>query len=123
MVRVYLIAGALAAALGVAAGAFGAHALEGTVTADRMATFETAVLYHLVHALALVAVGWAARTWSHPSVHWAGACFLAGLVLFSGSLYLLVLTDRAWLGAVTPLGGLAFVAGWLFLAWGVYASG
>lgn len=123
MARVYLIAGALAAALGVAAGAFGAHALEGTVPADRMATFETAVLYHLVHALALVAVGWAARTWSHLSIHWAGACFLAGLVLFSGSLYLLVLTDRGWLGAVTPLGGLAFVAGWLLLAWGVYASG
>lgn len=123
MVRFFVIAGALVAAAGVAAGAFGAHSLEGTVSADRMATFETAVLYHLIHGLGLIAVGVAARSWDHPAVSGAGWCFLAGLLLFSGSLYLLVLSDGAWLGAVTPLGGIGFIAGWLLLAYGAYAAG
>lgn len=123
MARLFVVTGALVAAVGVVAGAFGAHSLEGTVSSGRLATFETAVLYHLIHGLGLIAVGLAARSWHHPAVSWAGWCFLAGLVLFSGSLYLLVLSDRAWFGAITPLGGTAFVAGWVLLAYGAYASG
>ena len=122
MARFTLIAGAIAAAVGVGAGAFGAHALEGSVSADRMATFETAVLYHLIHALALVATGLALRSGAGPPAGWAGGAFLAGIVLFSGSLYLLVLTDTGWLGAITPIGGVAFIAGWILLAWSVYTS-
>lgn len=122
MTRFFIAAGALAAALAVGGGAFGAHALAGRVTPERLAVFETGVRYHMYHALALLVVGWASAAWagSQPVV-WAGYLFLAGLVLFSGSLYVLVLTDTPWLGAVTPLGGLAFIAGWVLLAWAALA--
>ncbi|MDX1545902.1 MAG: DUF423 domain-containing protein [Rhodothermales bacterium] len=119
MVRLFFVIGAVAAGLGVALGAFGAHGLAGRVTPERLETFRTGVLYHLVHALALLAVAWAAAQWGTWQVAWAGYLFAAGILIFSGSLYLLVLTDTPWLGAVTPLGGLAFLAGWGLLAWGV----
>lgn len=122
MARFFVIAGALAAAVGVALGAFGAHGLEGRVTPARLETFKTGVLYHLLHALALVAAGWAASVWTGGAVQAAGYCFLAGIVLFSGSLYLLVLTNTPWLGAITPLGGVAFILGWLLLAWGGFRA-
>jgi len=108
--------GAIAAALGVALGAFGAHGLKARVTPDLLAIYETGVRYHLVHALGLLAVGWAADRWPGPWASVAGWLFLAGILVFSGSLYLLTLTGLRWLGAITPLGGLAFIAGWLSLA-------
>ncbi|NBC16442.1 MAG: DUF423 domain-containing protein [Bacteroidetes bacterium] len=119
MSRLFLALGALAAGIGVALGAFGAHGLESRVTPERLQTFETGVKYHMYHALALLVVGWAAAQFPGWPVQTAGYLFLAGIVLFSGSLYLLVLTDTPWLGAVTPLGGVAFIAGWALLAWGV----
>ncbi len=122
MVRLFFVAGALAAGIGVAAGAFGAHGLEARVTAERLNTFQTGVTYQMYHALALLFVGWAAAQWGTWPILAAGYCFLAGIVVFSGSLYLLVLTDTPWLGAVTPLGGVAFIAGWALLAWGVVGS-
>ena len=115
MSRFFLAAGSLAAALAVMAGAFGAHALESRLSPERLQTFETAVRYHIYHALALLFVSWAARVWPGFLVHGAGYLFVAGLLLFSGSLYLLVLTDTPWLGAVTPVGGLCFIIGWLML--------
>jgi uncharacterized membrane protein YgdD (TMEM256/DUF423 family) len=121
--RLFFILGAIAAGLAVALGAFGAHGLEARVTPQRLDTFKTGVLYHMVHALALLAVGVAAAQWPGSAVQWAGYLFLAGIVLFSGSLYLLVLTDTPWLGIVTPFGGLAFIVGWGVLAWSVYQSG
>ena len=108
--------GAIAAALGVALGAFGAHGLKARVTPDLLAIYETGVRYHLVHALGLLAVGWAADRWPGTWATLAGWLFLAGILVFSGSLYLLALTGVRWLGAITPLGGLAFIAGWLSLA-------
>jgi uncharacterized membrane protein YgdD (TMEM256/DUF423 family) len=117
MTRFFFAAGAIAAALGVLLGAFGAHTLAGRVTPERLETFRTGVQYHLIHALALLVAGWASAQWPGLPATWAGYLFLAGLCLFSGSLYLLVLTDTAWLGAVTPLGGVAFIAGWILLAW------
>lgn len=120
MPRFFLIIGAVAAGLAVALGAFGAHGLSGRVTPERLETFKTGVLYHMVHALALLVVSWVATQWPSGAVHAAGYAFLAGLVLFSGSLYVLVLTDTAWLGAVTPFGGVAFLIGWGLLAWGVF---
>lgn len=120
MPRLFLIIGAVAAGLAVALGAFGAHGLAGRVTPERLETFKTGVLYHMVHALALLAVSWASTQWPGWPVHAAGYLFLAGMVLFAGSLYLLVLTDTAWLGAITPLGGVAFLIGWGLLAWGVF---
>lgn len=122
MARLFFIAGAVAAGIGVAAGAFGAHGLETRVTADRLATFQTGVTYQMYHALALLFVGWAAAQGGGWPITGAGYCFLAGIVIFSGSLYLLVLTDTPWLGAVTPLGGVAFIVGWALLAWGMVGS-
>jgi uncharacterized membrane protein YgdD (TMEM256/DUF423 family) len=106
--------------LGVAAGAFGAHALEGAVTPERLAVFDTAARYHLVHALAIVLAG-AMAMWL-PLTRVAGWLFTLGIVVFAGSLYLLVLLDAGWLGAITPIGGLAFMAGWGVLAWAGFRS-
>ncbi len=118
--RFFLVAGALSAAVAVAAGAFGAHGLADAVTPDRLATFETAAQYQTYHALALLIVGVLVERWPEAGLlRWAGWLFLVGTMLFAGSLYLLVLTDTPVLGAVTPFGGVAFIAGWIALAWGV----
>lgn len=123
MSRFFLTAGALLGGIAVAAGAFGAHALEDAVSPDRLATFETGVSYQMYHALALLAVAWmTAQGWG-ALAHWAGYCFIGGIVLFSGSLYVLVLTDTPWLGAVTPLGGAAFIAGWGLVVWAAIQGG
>ena len=108
--------GALLAGLAVVAGAFGAHSLQEIVSASRLDTFETAVTYQMYHALGLLIVGWMGRTYPSQRLQWAGYCFLGGIALFSGSLYLLVLTDTGWLGAITPFGGVAFIAGWALLS-------
>lgn len=109
--------GAVLGAAGVAVGAFGAHALRSIVTPERLAVFETGVRYHVVHALAvLVAAGAAYAAPQAAGPRWAGGLFTLGVLLFSGSLYLLVLTGVTTWGAVTPLGGLAFIAGWIALA-------
>jgi len=118
MAGFWFAAGAIAAGIGVALGAFGAHGLKGRVDAEMLGVFETGVRYHVYHALALLAVGWAASRWSGPLIGAAGWLFLAGIVLFSGSLYLMTLTGARWLGAITPLGGLAFILGWILLAAG-----
>ena len=108
--------GALLALLGVAAGAFGAHALRDRLEPAQLQVFETAVRYQLVHALALLFVGARVPAAPRAGATLAGTLFIAGVVLFSGSLYTLVFTGvRAW-GAVTPFGGLCFMAGWLALA-------
>jgi uncharacterized membrane protein YgdD (TMEM256/DUF423 family) len=107
--------GAAMAALGVALGAFGAHGLKSRVSPEMVAVWETGVRYHLVHALGLLGVAMAVERW--PAAGLAGWLFVLGTLVFSGSLYVLVLSGQRWLGAITPLGGLAFVAGWLALAW------
>ncbi len=117
MERVFLILGALSGGLAVALGAFGAHGLRARLAADLLTTFETGVRYHMYHALALLVVAWVVARW--PGSPWpvaAGWLFVAGTILFSFSLYLLSLTGARWLGAITPLGGVAFVVGWLCLA-------
>lgn len=118
--RLFVVLGAASAFVGVAAGAFGAHALKASLAPDLLAIFDTGARYQLVHALGLLAVAWASARWPRPPTRWAGWCFVAGTVLFSGSLYVLALTGvRAW-GAVTPFGGVAFLAGWALLAWGAW---
>ena len=99
----------------MAAGAFGAHALRERLSPADLATFETAARYQMYHALALLAVGWLVER-GHPRAGLAGKLFLAGILLFSGSLYALTLGGLPWMGAVTPLGGVAMIAGWLALA-------
>lgn len=120
MPRVLCMLGALFGLLSVALGAFGAHALNAVLADDMLATFETGARYQMYHALALIAVGWIGRTARTAWVSTAGWAFLVGIVLFSGSLYLLALSGTRWLGAITPLGGLAFIAGWGALAIGLW---
>lgn len=116
--RLFLIAGALSAAVAVMLGAFGAHALRGRLPADLLAIYQTASQYHVYHALGLLAVG--LLTLHLPTgsaLRYSGWLMLLGTVLFSGSLYLLAITGQRWLGAITPLGGAAWIAAWLLLAW------
>ncbi len=115
MNRTFLLIGALAGCIAVGFGAFGAHGLEGRVSADRLATFETGVRYQMYHALALLALAVAAPILRSSLIAAAGWLFTTGIVLFSGSLYVLVLAGIPMMGAVTPLGGVAFIAGWLCL--------
>ena len=112
----WFAAGAFAGAAGVAFGAFGAHALKARVTADLLLVFETGVRYQMYHAFALLAVAWATTRWPGSWVTAAGWLFLAGIVVFSGSLYLMTLSGARWLGAITPIGGLCLIIGWLSLA-------
>ena len=116
MDRLFVALGAASAFVAVGAGAFGAHALRARLAPDMLAVFETAARYQMYHAFGLLAAAWALERWPMATATAAGWCFIVGVALFSGSLYLLVLTGPRWLGAVTPLGGLAFLAGWLTLA-------
>jgi uncharacterized membrane protein YgdD (TMEM256/DUF423 family) len=120
MERVFVVLGALSGLLAVAAGAFGAHALRGKLSPDLLSIFETGARYQMYHALALIAVAWASTHWPAPALSLAGWCFITGIVLFSGSLYFLALAENRWVGAITPIGGLAFLLGWLAFAWGVW---
>ena len=120
MDRLFFMLGSLSAGLAVVLGAFGAHALKARLAPDMLAVYETGVRYHLVHALALLAVAWAATRWPGTAVSASGWLFVAGTVLFSGSLYALSLSGVRGLGAITPLGGVAWIVGWLCLAWGAW---
>jgi uncharacterized membrane protein YgdD (TMEM256/DUF423 family) len=116
MARAFLCAGALSGALAVAAGAFGAHALRGRLEPRMLEIYEVAARYQMYHALALVAVAWIASRQPGPLPAAAGWLFLGGTVVFSGTLYCLSLGGPRWLGAITPLGGVALIGGWLALA-------
>ena len=116
MVAGWFATGAALCGLGVLIGAFGAHGLRDRLTPDMLAVFETGVRYLLTHALGLLAVAWAASRWPNAWTGSAGWLFVAGIVVFSGSLYLLALTGTRWLGAITPIGGVAFLIAWGCLA-------
>jgi uncharacterized membrane protein YgdD (TMEM256/DUF423 family) len=113
--RVFAGLGAANAAVAVAAGAFGAHALRGRLPADLLAVFETGARYHMYHALGLIAVAWCAAWRPGACVSVAGWLMVAGILLFSGSLYALALTGTRGFGAITPLGGTAWIAAWVTL--------
>lgn len=116
MTTILFAIGSLLGALGVALGAFGAHGLKSRVGPDLLEVFETGARYHLIHALAILLAAWAADRWPGPFAVTAGWAFVAGIAIFSGSLYAMVLTGHRWLGAITPVGGLCFIAGWIALA-------
>jgi uncharacterized membrane protein YgdD (TMEM256/DUF423 family) len=116
MERRFLAIGAVLGAVGVTAGAFGAHGLKSMVGADDLALFETGVRYHLVHALAVVLVGLVARRIPGRLVGAAGWLLVAGVAIFSGTLYVMALGGPRWLGAITPIGGTALIVGWALLA-------
>jgi uncharacterized membrane protein YgdD (TMEM256/DUF423 family) len=111
----FVIAGALFGMLGVIAGAFGAHGLKDVLEPGDLQTFETAVRYQMYHALALVGLGLMPKACPRTQ-HVAGWSFVAGILIFSGSLYILVLSGARWLGAVTPIGGTLMILGWALLA-------
>lgn len=116
MNRRFLVLAGAAGAVGVAAGALGGHALAERLSPKDLATFETGVRYHLVHAPMLAIVALLMGRLSTRFLSFAGWAFLAGIVLFSGSLYALALSGPRWVGPLTPIGGAAFIAGWLSLA-------
>jgi uncharacterized membrane protein YgdD (TMEM256/DUF423 family) len=116
MDRFFATLGSISALIAVAAGAFGAHALRARLSPDLLAVFETGARYQMYHALGLLGVAWIASRSPSPFALWAGWLFVAGTVLFSGSLYALALSGIRSFGAITPLGGVAFMAGWVCLA-------
>ena len=123
MHKLFLIVGSISGMLSVMIGAFGAHALKATLEANnRMETFETAVKYQFYHSLALVLLGLLMVQFQHKAFATSGYGFIAGILIFSGSLYVLSLTGITKLGAITPLGGLAFIVGWAAMAWGILKS-
>ena len=119
MDRLFVTIGSLSGFLGVALGAFAAHALANRIDAELLVSFEVGVRYQMYHSFALIAVGWAHTRWPGAALSASGWLFAVGTALFSGSLYALSLSGVRWLGAITPVGGCALLAGWLCLAWAV----
>lgn len=122
MDRLFFVIGSLSGFIGVALGAFGAHALKSRLEPELLATFEVGVRYQMYHAFALLAVAWAQTRWPGAVLNASGWLFVAGTLIFSGSLYALSLSGLRWLGAITPIGGLALLAGWLCLAWAAWKA-
>jgi uncharacterized membrane protein YgdD (TMEM256/DUF423 family) len=120
MERFFFAAGSFFAFLAVSLGAFAAHGLKSRLAADMLNTFEIGVRYQMYHALGLLAVAWASARWPQSPAPLAGWAFLFGIIVFSGSLYLMALTGVRWLGAITPIGGVAFLIGWLILLWSAW---
>jgi uncharacterized membrane protein YgdD (TMEM256/DUF423 family) len=125
MDKIFFIIGSILAGIAVATGAFGAHGLKNIVSAEMLDTWDTAVRYQMFHALGFLALAWTVSHWPAQTnlISLGGWLFLAGVLLFSGSLYILVLSGARWLGAITPFGGVAFVAGWVCLALAAWRSG
>lgn len=116
--KTFILMGAVAMALGVMLGAFGAHGLKNRLAPDLLAVYHTGVQYHLYHALGLLLVGVLVQQFpAIGGLRTGGWLLLAGILIFSGSLYVLAISGIRWLGAITPIGGTAFIAGWLWIAW------
>ncbi|SMO70059.1 DUF423 domain-containing protein [Fodinibius sediminis] len=123
MQKLFLIIGSAAMALAVMLGAFGAHGLKKMLSDEMLTIFETGVSYHFYHAIGLLVVGLTARYLSDSILlSWSGWLMLAGLLIFSGSLYVLSITGIRWLGAITPVGGLCFIASWILLALAIWKN-
>lgn len=120
----YITLGAVLAALAVVLGAFGAHGLQARIEPRMLEVYQTGVQYHMYHALGLILLGiLTARNPDNTLLAWAAGALVAGIVLFSGSLYVLSISSVRWLGAITPLGGVAFIAGWCLLAIAAWKQG
>ncbi|SFP89182.1 DUF423 domain-containing protein [Salibacterium halotolerans] len=123
MWKMFVILGALNAAAAVGFGAFGAHGLEGKLSDRLMDVYQTGVQYHIMHALGLLAIGLvAAYAGGSALIMWAGWLLFVGILVFSGSLYTMAFTGISWLGAITPIGGTAFIAGWILLIAAVWKA-
>lgn len=123
MAKLFLVTSALSGFFAVSLGAFGAHGLKAKLSAEMLSVYQVAVQYHFYHTFALALVGLFCLQFSNVGLfRISGYCFIAGIALFSGSLYLLSITEIRWLGPITPLGGLFFLVGWLSLAGGVWKN-
>ena len=122
MLKVFILLGSLSALVGVALGAFAAHALKDKLSPELFNVFEVGVRYQMYHAFGMFVVAWMTTQLPGANIPVAGWLFLGGTVIFSGSLYLLSLTGLKWLGVLTPFGGLCFLAGWAWLVWCVWRS-
>ena len=122
MGRIFIAVGAVLGLIGVATGAFGAHALKTRLSADHLAVWETASRYNLYHAIALVLIGLFATARPSAIAHGAGWAMVGGVAIFSGSLYVLCLSGIRWLGAITPIGGVALMVGWALFAVAAWKS-
>lgn len=122
MSKAILLGGSVFLVLAVITGAFGAHALKGKLADDMMQVYKTGVEYHFYHALGLLLVGILSLQVPSALISWSGILLILGIVLFSGSLYLMALTGMKWVGAVTPMGGLCFIAGWVFLFFAIWKN-
>lgn len=120
--RQLVIAASLVLLTGVAAGAFGAHGLKRILVPELIAVWQTAVLYQLIHGLGLLGIAVLEGRFGVPLLSYAGLLMLAGIIIFSGSLYSLALSGEKWLGAITPVGGAAFIVAWAMVAWAAYQS-
>ncbi len=120
--QLFFIIGALSAGMAVATGAFGAHVLRQHLTPEMLDVFATGSRYQMYHSLALLGISLASAHWYHPLIKTSGWLFIIGIILFSGSLYLLALMDVKWFGFMTPFGGLSFLLGWILLGVGVFRS-
>ncbi|HEX6982107.1 MAG TPA: DUF423 domain-containing protein [Balneolaceae bacterium] len=121
MQKLFLVAGSIAMALAVMLGAFGAHGLKKTLSDEMLGIFETAVAYHFYHAIGLLILGLTAHYLpDSDSLKWSGWLMMAGILIFSGSLYILSISGVRWLGAITPIGGLCFIASWILFALAVW---
>ncbi|MCC5906626.1 MAG: DUF423 domain-containing protein [Balneolaceae bacterium] len=119
--KTLLITGSVLMAIAVAMGAFGAHIVQEMLTPDRFDVYQTAVEYHFYHAIGLLILGAVSvRMPESKWLKWSGVSFFAGILIFSGSLYVLTLTDTGWFGMITPIGGVAFILGWTFFAIGIW---
>lgn len=118
--RGFIFIGVIGGFLSVAFGAFGAHAIKQWLSADLMAIYQTAVSYQMYHSLALILVALIYQHHQHKLIKYAGWLMFAGIIIFSGSLYVLTLTDTRWLGAITPVGGTLLLLAWLMLAFGIH---
>ncbi len=112
MKNFYFAVGAAFSLLSVLLGAFGAHTLKDKLSKEMLDIFEVAVRYQMYHGIGLIVVAWAFSQWESNYISAAGWCFIVGILIFSGSLYILSLTGLRWFGAITPIGGIAFIAGW-----------
>jgi len=115
MSKTILMTASVLLALAVALGAFGAHGLKSQLSTDMLQTYKTGVDYHFYHALGLLLIGILAVTFPSELMKWSAILLTAGIILFSGSLYVLAVSGIKWLGAITPIGGLSFIAGWVLL--------
>lgn len=118
MARKYVAIGALLCLLAVAIGAFGAHGLKEVLSEDELSTYQTGVQYHMIHGLGILFTALLANMWGEsPRLKWGARLLLIGVILFSGSLYLLSITGIKPLGIITPFGGVSFIAGWFLIGW------